>query len=293
MTERNGRKPGTPARGLACALGFVLTLALWITLELLLGGHILLSEGVYNTVSGDGGVISAQMQGIREEVSALAEEKGFDPDNVMQEITEEDIRSMNRASGEWLRNVMIDGRAGDAPVWPEEGILRALERDAAYKASLPEYTAEQEIGKTASRIATAAAEKSLQFREVLLRAALKIGGQKLSLQALSAAVRKLPLLTGSLGLLLAGIMVLLLGARPVLSLKYIGAALAACALLTVISLTVLPLLGIGPILSSISEMLWREYRMLALILSAESVLCALVLGCLGILGMRQANKGAP
>ncbi len=292
MSGIKRKEPGRLSRGLALFLGLMLTFVLFPGMEMILAGHLLLSGSVYEIVTGDAGVLESQMNGIKESIGALAEEKGFNAESVLKEITPDGLKQMNRDCGEWLRQILLTGKTGETPTYPPEGIRKALEGDQAYMNSLNPYMAEQEIANLTAGISRAVTEKSLQFREVLLRAAVKAAGDKLSLQALSEVVRKVPVLLGILALALAGLIVLLLGKRPVLSLKYIGAALTACALLLLLALAVLPLLEIWPMLKSVSDMLAREYHLLTMVLVIETVISALLLGTLGVLGMKKAAEKA-
>lgn len=289
MSTSKRKSPGRVSRGLSLFLGLILTLILFLTAETLLGGHVLLSGTVHGIVTGDAGVLESQMKGIRERIGLLAEEKGFSGEAVMKEITTDGLKELNSACGEWLRNILLTGKAGETPAYPTEGIRKALESDQAYMDSLDPFMADQEIANLTAGISRAVTEKSLQFREVLLRAAVKTAGKEMSLQALSEVIRKVPAVLGLLVLILSGLIVLLLGRRAVLSLKYIGAAMAACGLLLLLGLILIPLLGIGPMLKSVSDMLAREYHLLTVVLVVETVISALVLICLGIMGMKKAG----
>ncbi len=289
MSTSKRKSPGRVSRGLSLFLGLILTLILFLTAETLLGGHVLLSGTVHGIVTGDAGVLESQMKGIRERIGLLAEEKGFSGEAVMKEITTDGLKELNSACGEWLRNILLTGKAGETPAYPTEGIRKALESDQAYMDSLDPFMADQEIANLTAGISRAVTEKSLQFREVLLRAAVKTAGKEMSLQALSEVIRKVPAVLGLLVLILSGLIVLLLGRRAVLSLKYIGAAMAACGLLLLLGLILIPLLGIGPMLKSVSDMLAREYHLLTVVLVVETVVSALVLICLGIMGMKKAG----
>lgn len=289
MSTSKRKSPGRVSRGLSLFLGLILTLILFLTAETLLGGHVLLSGTVHGIVTGDAGVLESQMKGIRERIGLLAEEKGFSGEAVMKEITTDGLKELNSACGEWLRNILLTGKAGETPAYPTEGIRKALESDQAYMDSLDPFMADQEIANLTAGISRAVTEKSLQFREVLLRAAVKTAGKEMSLQALSEVIRKVPAALGLLVLILSGLIVLLLGRRAVLSLKYIGAAMAACGLLLLLGLILIPLLGIGPMLKSVSDMLAREYHLLTVVLVVETVVSALVLICLGIMGMKKAG----
>ncbi len=288
MSSIKRKEPGSFSRGVSLFLGLILTFVLFLGMELILGGYLLLSGSVYGIVTGDAGVLESQMSGIRERIGVLAEEKGFSAESAMKEITPDGLKQLNESCGKWLRETLLTGKAGETPAYPEEGIRKALEGDQAFMDSLNPYMADQEVANLTAGIRRAITEKSLQFREVLLRAAVKAAGNTLSLQALSEAIRKVPVLLGILALILSGLIVLLLGKRASLSLKYIGAAMAACALLMMLALAVLPLLGTGPMLKSVSDMLAREYHLLTMVLVVETVIPALILGALGILGMKKA-----
>ncbi len=288
MSTSKRKGPGRISRGLSLFLGLILTLVLFLTAETLLGGHVLLSGTVHGIVTGDAGVLESQMKSIRETIGVLAEEKGFSVEIVMKEITTDGLKKLNTACGEWLRNILITGKTDETPAFPTEGIRKALESDQAYMDALNPFMADQEVANLTGAVSRAVTEKSLQFREVLLRAAVKTAGKEMSLEAMSQVIRKVPALLGILVLILSGLIVLLLGKQAVLSLKYIGAAMTACGLLLLLGLVVIPLLGISSMLSSVSDMLAREYHLLTVVLVTETVVSALVLGCLGILGMKKA-----
>ncbi len=288
MTENKRKGPGRAARCTAAVLGVLLTLMLWLTGETMILGHVAFSGTVYNAVSRDGSVLQAQKEVIREKVELLASEKGFDTDNVMAAITDESLTELNRAAGEWIRSTLSSGRAGEVPAYPSEGIRQALEKDAEYIKTLSPLLKEKHLTTNTAAIRKIVEDKSMRMRTLLLKGAVKTAGKEISVRAVAMALGKLPLVTGLLSLLLAGLILLLTGRRPVMSLRWIGASLMAAAALLLLVLPLIPLLGLGDLLQSVSSMLAREASLMMLALCLESLLAALIMGAAGFLGMRKA-----
>ena len=288
---RKNRGPGALARGLAALLGFALTITLWATAGLSLGIHFATSEGLYNRVSLSGGVISEQMAAIREDVEALAEEYGFSAERVMALITRERVKALDRQANRWLSQAAREGQLGETPVFELEGLEEALAEDGALAAQADSYAVTSAARTIAGKIESRVTSSGMRFREVLVRAGMKIVERKVPMSSVTGLIRELPGILGGISLALAGCIALLTCRRWTAGLKYMGGSLMACGGLLVLCVGMVPLLGLGGLFSQMSTLAAASWRTLAGWAGGETLGIAAVMIALGIFCMKKSASG--
>ncbi len=283
--------PGGAARGTAAVLGLLLTPMLCLTVIGVMFLQLLLSEGLHDRIGQDEQVLREERNVMALDMEELAAEYRFSPEPVMALISTDSLRQWNRESAQWLTASAKTGRLQEVTnTFDLEGLSEVLRSDTAFTEGLDARSLDIRIREVSGRISALITGKVYCLRNTLLKAAEKLASKVIRLPALAAMLQRLPLPAGLLCLLLCGLILLLTARRPRMAFGYIGAALMACGILLLCTLSLIPLLGIGPLLKEISPMLGREYHLLALWVGGGTGAVALVAGILGLLGILRAEK---
>ncbi len=289
--SRNIVIPGKTARFFAGFTGLILTITLTLMMITILGGYILTSDSLHERIASDKQVTEEQLHRIREEVSLLAEEYGFNPETVMNLISVEDMQKINREASRWLSEALREGKLKDAPSFHSEMIGEALLSDEAFVSSQDSFMLKNTILQIVGEIEKSVTGKAMAFREILLRAAERIAGKSIHLPTLSALIQQIPVLLLLISVGLSGIIALLTSRRFILCLRYIGAASTACAINLLIGLILMALMGIHPVLSDISALIFRKFQLFSIYTTVLAGGTAFILLVLGITGIRIGRKG--
>ena len=290
MSERGKAAPGRPARGVSAALGLGLTFFLWITMVSLTALFAFGTEKIYGWVGQDGQVLEGQRKVIQEEVEALAKEYGFSAENVMSRIEEADLRAMNLATGQRYSNAVWTGTLGSAARFNTERVEEALWEDESLRGQSKYPMTDSLVRLLSEEIGSIVEEKIGVFRELLVTAGVRLGNRVIRLPALVELMKQIPITGGLCALLAGGIMALLLGKRPAYWLWYAGASFSAGGALLALTQILIPMLGLGRMLGTISALLAREYRLFAMFTAGAALVLAAVMIVLGLVGMGWARK---
>ncbi len=282
--------PGKPARFFAALSGWLLTLLLTGTIACLLGTHFLTSESFHEKVATDGRVVAEQQQRIREEVVFLGEKYGFDPETVMSQITDEDIRNVDREASQWLTGAFREGKLRETPAFQTDRLEAALMEDASFVASQDPYMLRNTVSQIGGEIRKTVTESAILFREILLRAAEKKAGKAIHLPTLAALLREIHVILLLACTAIAGLIALLTSRRMTLCLRYIGAAMISTGLILLVGMGLIALLDIGKTLNEISGAAFQTYRLLSIYMAAETGGAALLMLICGTVGSRMARR---
>ena len=290
--RRNGRG-GLPARGwrvpaYLCAL--LLTGALLVTGVSLLGIQALGSTALYERAALNAGAVDRQIARIDEEIGEAAAEFGFDPEPVRALIDRAQIEAFDREVVRWWTDFTAGGRLGERPSFSPEGIRDVLEEDADFMESLDETRMESTLEKIETRAETIVFGSAVRFRNLIVETAVRLAGRRVDLPQIMELLRKIPILGGLAGLLLAGLIALMMSRRIQTAGQYIGGALAAAGLLGLIGLILVKLLNIRGMIAEASPALEAQYAVFSRILTLETAGAALVLILIGALLMIRAGK---
>ena len=290
MRRWNRAIPGNKACFFAGLSGFALSLFLTATVFLMLGMHWTMSDALYDRIVTDARVLEGQMDSLREKVKELSQEYGFDPEKMMEEITSEDLRNANLAASHWLTKAFREGKIGETPSFTVGNLEDVLREDENFVATQDPHMLKNTILRITGEVDRSLSEKSMLFREPMLRAAERAIGKSVHLPTVISAVRQVTLLSGLASLALAGMIALLTSRRMMLSLRYIGAALMACGILLLLGTGLAYLLDLGTLLSEISLQAERRFRLLRIYALADTVIAAGVMLLLGKLSMRASRS---
>ena len=282
------------ARRVAGVLGLILTLFLVLAACSGLLLSVLCDDALRERIVTDPEVLEAELGQIERKVQEASAAYGLEWEEIMQTLMPDVLSPLNLRASRRISELLRNGRLEEAPVLDgavleemlqESGVV--IDEDVRENAGL----LLQETGK-------AVTETVLGLRDLLLRAGVKTLKGSMNLPAMSAALQRLPVLFGMLCLLLTGLIALTVSRRISVSFRYIGAALAAAGILTVLCGGLVRLANIGGGLAAVSPMLAAEYRLLTGqmwlrtgILAGGMILAGVLAFWAGGITLRRAKRG--
>ena len=271
--------PGHLAHTLAILLTFLMTLTVFAAPLLWQGVRLLTDENLHESVALDSAVTDAQMVRITNMVEDLAAEQSFDPATVLALVTPDAVRAYNVEVVRWWMGLLQPDPVLTAPEWDAEAIQDAVREDPLF----------QEAVSSTLRLATARDKVAYPIAEAIQATVLPIRDQLVTL-AMPKALEKITEKVDLYGLLeLAGTApLLLMGASALLALlvlalmrrrvckggMYIGSALAAAGLLTLITLGTAALINPCAMIAQSSSLLALQAGLLLKKLAMPLVIIA-------------------
>lgn len=229
-------------------------------------------------------VIHEEQQLARERITKLADLYGFEAEPVIGLITEETLRDLNSQASRWWSTLLKDGKVSEAPGWDTEELTETLEQDAllnrmddAERAGYLKQSAAEDISKSIIRMV-------LPMRLQTLRLGMQKVEKRVDVQNVITFLLGVPWAALALCALLAGLIMLLGSRRFTGTVRYIGYALGAAALVLVALMILYLSAGILPMVREASAGLTIQYRnilsgtmvragILAAVMAAGCVLC--------------------
>ncbi len=288
--KKNRTLPGRGASFLAGLLAFLLTGTL---LAALCSGAALftLSSGDLHTRAAlNAGAVDLQMDRIRENVTGLAEEYGFEAKPILDLITRESIEDLDREIAVWWTASAVSGKLGESPAYDLTAAESLLRKDEAFISSLDPMMVNATVQSILQEIGKSVKRSSVLFRDTLVQAAAGFAGKERNLPEIFAAAGRIPGIACAASLLLAGLIALLMSRSILTAGKYIGGALAACALLWLGCMGLIHTLDLGGMIAEASALLSAQFAQLSHDLTMLSFAAAAVLLIAGILMMVPAGK---
>ena len=289
----SGETKKLPSRGWTapaylCAL--LMTGALFLCLLSLLGLQMLTSPGLHERAALSGDAMDLQMTRIREKVTALGEEYGFDPEPVLALIPREDVEELNRQVIRRWTGALASGRTEEAPGFEAVGVEELLASGEAW-IERPEDTVLRNRAREVTREVNSAVWKSaVLYRELLTETGFEMAGRRVNLPQTAELLRRAPVILALVFLLAAGLTALMMSRRIRTAGKYIGGAMSAVGLLLVLALALGTAMGIQRMIGEASALMEVQYAHTARVLRTELLGAALVLTTAGNLLMRRARK---
>ncbi|MBP5727974.1 MAG: hypothetical protein J6Y48_12960, partial [Clostridia bacterium] len=203
-------------------------------------------------------VIREEKELARERITALAELYGFSAEPVINLVDEEVLRDLNEQASLWWSSVLQDGKAGKELRWDTTELEKVLEADPAAQENPEEagyfaYTVAEEVHKSIVNMV-------LPMRQIVISLGLQEAGKRADLVNLIEFFLGTPWTMLALSALIAGLIALIAGRPLRRSLRYIGSALGAAAIV-VLTLAVLYLrAGIQPMIREASAGLTVQYQ---------------------------------
>ncbi len=291
MSEKKSRKlpwRGTAVPAAICAL--LLTVCLLGAGFGLLAVQVTTSRELHERGALAEEAVNAQMDRIERDIRKLAEEEGFDAEKLLSLIGRERVEQMDREIIAWWTGFAATGKLEQEPEFSLEEGRKILLEDETWIAKGNAMMAESRSIDVIRRAEKAVRKSGMQFRDLLLKAAERLAGDRVNLPRAAGLIRSLPGLCGAAALLLAGLIALVRSRRIQTAGQYIGGALSAAGLLSLLTLALIRGLGIRGMIAEASPQLEAQYARLAGTLTAEVLAGAAVLLILGGLCIALARK---
>ena len=286
--------PGRLAHTLAILLTFLMTLTVFCTPLLWQSVRLLTDEGLHESVALDSAVTDVQMVHITNMVEDLAAEQSFDPATVLALVTPDAVREYNVEVIRWWMGLLRPDPVLTAPESDAEAIQETVREDPLFQetvsSTLRRATARD---KVASPIAETIQSTVLPIRDQLVTLAmpkvLEKVTEKVDLYRLMDLAGKGPLAFTGVSVLLALLVLALMHRRLCKGGMYIGSALSAAGLLTLITLGVIALINPCAMIAQASSLLALQAGLLLKKLALPLVIIAaaeLAVG-LALIGVHQ------
>ena len=267
--------PGRLAHTLAILLTLLMTLTVFCAPLLWQGVRLLTDENLHESVALDSAVTDAQMVRITNMVEDLAAEQSFDPATVLALVTPDAVRAYNGEVIRWWMGLLQPDPVLTAPEWDAEAIQEAVRADPLFQeavsSTLRRVTARD---KVASPIAETIQSTVLPIRDQLVTLAMPKVLEKVDVPRLIALADKAPLLLAGVSVLLALLVLILMHRRLCKGGMYIGSALSAAGLLTLITLGVIALINPAGMIARASSLLAMQAGLLLKKLALPLVIIA-------------------
>ncbi len=287
------KRTGFPSPGVRIAAAFfawILTGCLLAATLSLLGIHAMTSSGLHTRVALGKDSVDRQMERIEEKIQKMAEEYGFAPETVSALITRESVEAYDREIVAWWTGAASSGTLPEEPHYEPEGIGEALNADEEFLRGREEAMIRVNSDSVEREIAETVEKSAVLFRDLLIQAGFRFAGDSVDLPMMVSLLRKIPVIAGLAGLLMAGLIALVTSRRIRTAGRYIGGAMCACGLLMILVTILLKLLNLRGMIAEASAAMETQFIHLARILNLETLGCALVLMVLGGLLMLSARK---
>ncbi|MDO4482874.1 MAG: hypothetical protein Q4C54_00140 [Clostridia bacterium] len=249
MTKR--MYPGKAARCVSFLLALMLTFCIIMAGLTGLMAYLFQNRTIHDRVVSSPEIRTLQLDTINNAAKQLADEYGFDPAYLTGDVTEEELNQFNRDAVSWWLGLINGAVSLNAPEWPTGDMVAAIKADEGFAEAHPEMLQDVVINtKIVSRFTKALRESVLPVRSNIVSfGAGKVLGIK-DYTLFTAMVPWLPLIFGLLGLVMAGLMLLVCAKKPALAVAHMCAALAAAGFLLCTLFVVLCLVDVKPILYS-------------------------------------------
>ena len=275
--------PGRLAHTIAILLTFLMTLTVFLTALSWQGVRLLTDEALHESVALDSAVTDTQMVRITNAVEDLAAEQSFDPATVLSLITTEGVRAYNVEVVHWWMGLLQPDPELAAPEWDAEAIQDAVRADPLFQeavtSTLRRATARD---KVAYPVAEAIQSTVLPIRDQLVTLAMPKVLEKIDLPRLVALAGRAPLLLAGVSAVLALLVLALMHRRVCKGGMYIGSALAASGLLTLLTLGVAALINPAAMIAQASSLLAMQVGLLLKKLALPLLIVALAELAIGL-----------
>ena len=222
------------ARVLAALCALMLTACLTAALFSVIGIQTLTSSGLHERAALAGDVVDLQMNEIHEKVTALGQEYGFDPQDLISLIKREEVEQLDREMVRWWTGSMASGKLGEMPVFSLAGGEEALMADTGFIAGLEELMIRTMVDRALLRAEQIVQSSAVQFREVLIETGIKAVQGRVNLPQAMSLLQRIPSISALAALLFSGLIALLMSRRIMTAGEYIGGALSAVGLLCLV-----------------------------------------------------------
>lgn len=245
---------------IAILLAFLLTGTLVLFCVSLLGRQAIIPAMGEQGAPASDELIREEQEMIRKRVTTQAELYGFQAEPVLALISEETLRDLNAQASLWWNSILTYGQADNDIRWDTKELEQTIAKNAVVSEDGSAEDAEYMAVSAAEAVKNSVIRTVLPMRQQIIQLGLQKAGDRVDLPNLITFFLGVPWAALALSALLAGL-IALTGSRTVRgSLRFIGGALGAAALV-LIALAVLYLCAdIQPMIREASESLALMYQ---------------------------------
>ena len=267
--------PGHLAHTLAILLTFLMTLTVFCAPLLWQGVRLLTDEALHESVALDSAVNDAQMVRITNMVEDLAAAQSFDPATVLALVTPDAVRAYNGEVIRWWMGLLQPDPVLTAPEWDAEALQDAVREDPLFQEAVPSTLRRATArDKVAYPIAEGVQATVLPIRDQLVTLAMPKVLEKVDLPRLVSLAGMVPPALAGASALLALLVLALMHRRLCKGGMYIGSALSAAGLLTLITLGAVALINPAGMIAQASSLLALQAELLLKKLALPLVITA-------------------
>ena len=239
-------------------LAFVLTSMLLLTCICLIGRQVIapgLQEGGAQVSDA---VIREEKELARQRITELADLYGFTAEPVIEFVNEETLRDLHLEASRWYSRILTNGKAGEDVEWNPDGLEEIFEKDPAI-AGLSRDEAESMVINCTAEVRRSIIRMVLPLRQQVIGIGLQVVGKRVDIANLIGVFAGTPWAMLALSAFFAGLIALIAG-RIRASLKYIGSALGAAAIVLAVLVILFLTAGIQPMIREASVSLTIQYQ---------------------------------
>ena len=279
-------------KAIAILLAFLLTGSLVLFCVTFTGRQALLPAMGEEAAPVSDSLIREEQRLVRERITAMAELYHFEAEPVISVIDEDTLRELNQQASRWWNSILKDGKTGEEPEWNTSELEEVLESDPVLnqmedkdRAEYLRLSAIQDIRKSVIRLV-------LPMRQKIIFLGMQEADKRVDILNLITFFMGTPWAALALTALLAGLITLLESRKFKGTLRYIGSALGAAALVLIALIILYLCAGIQPMIREASASLAAQYGSIesAALIRSGIMAGALAAGCVLCLAFSGKNR---
>ena len=239
-------------------LAFILTGTLLLTCVCLVGRQVIAPGLQEDGAQVSDAVIREEKELARQRITELADLYGFTAEPVIEFVNEETLRDLHQEASRWYSRILTDGKSGEDVVWNPEGLEAVFAKDPAL-AELSRDEAESMVINCTAEVRRSIIRMVLPLRQQVIGIGLQMAGKKVDLPNIIEFLVGVPWAALAISALIAGLIALFAG-RIRFSLKYIGSALGAAAIVLAATAVLFLSAGIQSMIREASAGLTIQYQ---------------------------------
>ena len=232
-------------------LAFALTGTLLLTCVCLIGRQVIAPGLQEDGAQVSDTVIREEKELARQRITELADLYGFTAEPVIEFVDEETLRGLHKEASQWYSRILTSGKAGEDVEWNPEGLEEIFAKDPAITA-LDRDEAESMVINCMAEVRRSMLRMVLPMRQQVIGIGLQMAAKKVDIAGTPWALL-------AVSAFIAGLIALIAG-RIRASLKYIGSALGAAAIVLAALVILYLTAGIQSMIREASAGLTIQYQ---------------------------------
>lgn len=239
-------------------LAFALTGTLLLSCVCLIGRQVIAPGLQEDGAQVSDAVIREEKELARQRITELADLYGFTAEPVIEFVDEETLRGLHKEASQWYSRILTSGKAGEDVEWNPEGLEEIFAKDPAITA-LDRDEAESMVINCTAEVRRSMLRMVLPMRQQVIGIGLQMAAKKVDIANLLEFFTGTPWALLAVSAFIAGLIALIAG-RVRASLKYIGSALGAAAIVLAALVILYLTAGIQSMIREASAGLTIQYQ---------------------------------